>query len=35
MGASSLVARDGAPYRSKLLGIEKREDEVDRDEEGD
>jgi hypothetical protein len=29
------MARDGAPCRSKLLGIEKREDEVGRDEEGD
>jgi hypothetical protein len=35
MGASCLTVRNSARGSSELLGIEEREDEVDRDENGD
>jgi hypothetical protein len=35
MGASCLAAHKSARGSSELLGIEEREDEVDRDENGD
>jgi hypothetical protein len=35
MGASCLAAHKSARRSSKLLGIEEREDEIDRDENGE